>query len=97
MKKNVLALLALGTLMFTGCNAIGDKDTIIGRVNGESIYQEDIDLMVRLQGESSKSEKMRNSVASLLVATLFILPQSNAILNSRMKSKTAARLLKITF
>lgn len=65
MKKNVLALLALGTLMFTGCNAIGDKDTIIGRVNGESIYQEDIDLMVRLQGESSKSEKMRNSVASL--------------------------------
>jgi hypothetical protein len=28
MKKNVLALLALGALLFTGCNAIGDKDTI---------------------------------------------------------------------
>lgn len=65
MKKNVLALLALGALLFTGCNAIGDKDTIIGRVNGESIYQEDIDLMVRLRGESSKSESMRNAVASL--------------------------------
>lgn len=65
MKKNVLALLALGALLFTGCNAIGDRDTIIGRVNGESIYQEDIDLMVRLRGVSSKSETMRTAVASL--------------------------------
>lgn len=65
MKKKFLALLALGALLFTGCNSIGDKDTIIGRVNGESIYQEDIDLMVRLHGESSKSEHVKSSIASL--------------------------------
>ena len=65
MKKKVLALLALGALLFTGCNAIGDKDTIIGRVNGESIYQEDIDLIVRLHGESPKTELVRTSIASL--------------------------------
>ena len=66
MKKKFLALLALGALLFTGCNSIGDKDTIIGRVNGESIYQEDIDLMVRLHGESSKSEHVKSSIARSL-------------------------------
>ena len=28
MKNKALALLALGALLFTGCNSIGDKDTI---------------------------------------------------------------------
>ena len=71
MKNKVLALLALGAMLFTGCNSIGDKDTIIGRVNGESIYQEDIDLMVRLHGQSPKSEKVRASIASLFSRNSF--------------------------
>ena len=71
MKNKVLALLALGALLFTGCNSIGDKDTIIGRVNGESIYQEDIDLMVRLNGRSPKSEQLRASIASLFSRNSF--------------------------
>lgn len=65
MKKNVLALLALGALFFTGCNSIGDKDTIVGRVNGESVFQEDIDFMMRMNGESRMSRKVVESVASL--------------------------------
>lgn len=65
MKKNVLTFLALSALVFTGCNAIGDKDTIVGRVNGESIYQEDIDLMQRLSGEKVTSQNMVSSIASL--------------------------------
>lgn len=65
MKKNVLTFLALSALVFTGCNAIGDKDSIIGRVNGESIYQEDVDLMLRLSGEKRNSPKIETSVSSL--------------------------------
>lgn len=64
MKKNVLALLALGALFFTGCNSIGDKDTIIGRVNGESVFQEDADFLVRMNGESRMSPKVVESLAS---------------------------------
>jgi hypothetical protein len=71
MKNKALALLALGVLLFTGCNSIGDKDTIIGRVNGESIYQEDIDLIVRLHGQSPKSEDVKTSVASLFSRNSF--------------------------
>lgn len=65
MKNKALALLALGALLFTGCNSIGDKDTIIGRVNGESIYQEDIDMIVRLHGQSTKSDQVKSSISSL--------------------------------
>ena len=65
MKNKALALLALGVLLFTGCNSIGDKDTIIGRVNGESIYQEDIDMIVRLHGQSTKSDQVKSSISSL--------------------------------
>ena len=71
MKNKVLALLALGAMLFTGCNSIGDKDTIIGRVNGESIYQEDVDLLVRLHGQSPKSEQVRASVALLFSRNSF--------------------------
>lgn len=71
MKNKVLTLLAFGAFLFTGCNSIGDKDTIIGRVNGESIYQEDIDLMVRLHGQSPKSEQVKMSIASLFSRNSF--------------------------
>lgn len=65
MKKIALAFVAMGTLLFTGCNSIGDKDTIIGRVNGESIYQEDVDLMIRSQGMKSNDAELKKATAAL--------------------------------
>ena len=37
MKKALLAFFSFCTLFFTGCNSIGDKDTLVARVNGEPI------------------------------------------------------------
>lgn len=65
MKKIALAFVAMGTLLFTGCNSIGDKDTIIGRVNGESIYQEDIDLMIRSQGMNHNDPQLKKAAVAL--------------------------------
>lgn len=92
MKKIVLAFVAMGTLLFTGCNSIGDKDTIIGRVNGESIYQEDIDLMIRSQGlKYSEPELKKAAVAlfsrnAILSAALDERPEIEDQLKSRSKT-----------
>lgn len=52
--KFLLAVLfcALGVV---GCNSIGSKETIVARVNNESVYQEDLDLLEKLA--QSRSEK----------------------------------------
>lgn len=92
MKKIVLALLATGALLSTGCNSIGDKDTIIGRVDGESIYQEDVDLMVRLQGLKSTDPVIKSASTSLFSrnairsAALAERPKIQKDLDSRSKT-----------
>lgn len=65
MKKRLLALISLCTLTLVGCNSVGDKDTLIARVNGEPIYQEDLDFFMRGAHVRMNSEKMRKSVAGL--------------------------------
>lgn len=92
MKKIVLALAAMGTLLFTGCNSIGDKDTIIGRVNGESIYQEDVDLMIRLQGMKPGDPALKEASVSLFTRNAILsaareeIPEFEEELKNRSKT-----------
>lgn len=92
MKKIALALLAMGALLSTGCNSIGDKDTIIGRVDGESIYQEDVDLVVRLRGMKHDNPEVRSASTALFSrnairsAALAERPEIQKDLDSRSKT-----------
>ena len=65
MKNKALALLALGALLFTGCNSIGDKDTLVARVNGEPIFKEDYAFLMRVGNIVPNTEQMRKASSSL--------------------------------
>lgn len=57
MKAKLLALASLASLFFlNGCNCIGDKDTILARIDGEKVYQEDYALLMK-NGETYKTTK----------------------------------------
>jgi len=65
MKKGLLAFLSFCTLVFTGCNSIGEKDTLVARVNGEPIYKEDYAFMMRVGNIVPNTEQMRKASGSL--------------------------------
>ncbi len=65
MKKALLAIISLCTLVFTGCNSIGDKDTLVARVNGEPIFKEDYAFMMRVGNIVPNTEQMRKASGSL--------------------------------
>lgn len=65
MKKALFAFFAFCTLVFTGCNSIGDKDTLVARVNGEPIYREDYAFMMRVGNIVPNTEQMRKASGSL--------------------------------
>ena len=51
MKAKLLALASLASLFFlNGCNCIGDKDTILARIDKEKVYQEDYQLLLKNEG-----------------------------------------------
>ena len=51
MKKQLLALVSLASLfVLNGCNGIGDKDTLLARIDGEKVYQEDYALLLKNAG-----------------------------------------------
>ena len=57
MKAKLLALVSLASLFFlNGCNGIGDKDTILARIDKEKVYQEDYTLLMK-NGETYKTTK----------------------------------------
>ena len=65
MKKALLAFFSFCTLFFTGCNSIGDKDTLVARVNGEPIFKEDYAFMMRVGNIVPNTEAMRKASGSL--------------------------------
>ena len=57
MKAKLLALVSLASLFFlNGCNGIGDKDTILARIDKEKVYQEDYTLLMK-NGETYRTTK----------------------------------------
>ncbi len=49
MKFQLLTLSAvglLGSLFFSGCNGVGDKDSLLARIDNESVYREDLDMLL---------------------------------------------------
>ena len=51
MKAKLLALASLASLfVLNGCNGIGDKDSILARINKEKVYQEDYQLLLKNEG-----------------------------------------------
>ena len=65
MKKALLAVVSFCALAFTGCNSIGDKDTLVARVNGEPIFKEDYAFMMRVGNIVPNTEQMRKASSSL--------------------------------
>lgn len=59
MKKFFLATFAFATLgLLNACNGIGEKDTLLARIDEENVYQEDFD-MALMNEKSLKMEKNR--------------------------------------
>ena len=57
MKAKLLALASLASLfVLNGCNCIGDKDTILARIDKENVYQEDYQLLLK-NGEEVGKDK----------------------------------------
>ena len=51
MKAKLLALVSLASLfVLNGCNGIGDKDSILARIDKEKVYQEDYTLLLKNEG-----------------------------------------------
>ena len=51
MKAKLLALVSLASLfVLNGCNGIGDKDTLLARINDEKVFQEDYTLLLKNGG-----------------------------------------------
>ncbi|SHK25050.1 peptidyl-prolyl cis-trans isomerase [Fibrobacter sp. UWB12] len=65
MKKALLAVISFCALVFTGCNSIGDKDTLVARVNGEPIFKEDYAFIMRVGNIVPNTEQMRKASSSL--------------------------------
>ena len=65
MKKALLGVISFCALVFTGCNSIGDKDTLVARVNGEPIFKEDYAFMMRVGNIVPNTEQMRMASSSL--------------------------------
>ena len=65
MKKALLAFFSVCSLCLMGCNSIGDKDTLIARVNGEPIFREDYAFMMRVGNIVPNTEQMRKASGSL--------------------------------
>lgn len=57
MKAKLLALVSLASLFFlNGCNGIGDKDTLLARIDKEKVYQEDYTLLMKNGGTYKMSK-----------------------------------------
>jgi len=67
------AMLCLSVLGLTGCNGIGGKDSLLARIDGESVYQEDYDLLLK------NNKRFRVSKSQVLYDELY----SKAALASR--------------
>ena len=65
MKNALLAIVSACTLFFSGCNSIGDKDSLVARVNGEPIFKEDYAFMMRVGNIVPNTEQMRKASGSL--------------------------------
>ncbi|PWJ37441.1 peptidyl-prolyl cis-trans isomerase [Fibrobacter succinogenes] len=65
MKKALLVFCSFCALVFSGCNSIGDKDTLVARVNGEPIFKEDYAFMMRVGNIVPNTEQMRKASSSL--------------------------------
>lgn len=65
MKNALLAIVSVCALFFAGCNSIGDKESIVAKVNGEPIYKEDYAFMMRVGNIVPNTEPMRKASGSL--------------------------------
>ena len=65
MKKALLVFFSFCALVLSGCNSIGDKDTLVARVNGEPIFKEDYAFMMRVGNIVPNTEQMRKASSSL--------------------------------
>ena len=81
MKAKLLALVSLASLFFlNGCNGIGDKDTLLARIDKEKVYQEDYTLLMK-NGETYHVSKgqflydMLYSKAALVTRALAEYPE----------------------
>ncbi len=64
--KRLLPLLLGCSVLFCGCNGVGDKETLAIRVDNENIYKEDIDLLQKTMRVDRSDSKFAEHVAALV-------------------------------
>lgn len=55
----------LCSLLFVGCDSAGSKETVVGQVNNEPVYQEDLDLIKLMAGPNVKPSELNYSYGLL--------------------------------
>ncbi|WP_290743114.1 tetratricopeptide repeat protein [Fibrobacter sp. UBA4309] len=84
MKKFLGILLSFGFLFLCGCNGVGEKDSILARINDEKVYTEDEDLLYKvspgIKSQDRKEALYENLLgpAALVSRALSEYPELNA-------------------
>lgn len=72
MKRLFFVFCALLTVSLTGCNGVGNKDTLIARIGSENVYQEDLNLAFNPELGDFSSEKNMDAYGNLFDETAFV-------------------------
>lgn len=49
-RRSLVAVAVLGSFVLSGCNGVGDKDALLARIDGEKVFQEDYELLLKMDG-----------------------------------------------
>ena len=52
--KVFFALCVVGSVILTGCNGIGSKDTLLAKFDNEAVYQEDLEMLLKNNANSKE-------------------------------------------
>ena len=91
MKRLFFVVCVLLIVSLTGCNGVGNKDTLIARIGNENVYQEDLNLLYNPDFGDFDSEKNMEAYENLFYEAAFIgrILQENPQYEEQWKSYSA--------
>ena len=57
MKKRFVVPFLCGLLLLCGCNGVGEKDTILARINDEKVFKEDENILLKTQASARTTDR----------------------------------------
>ena len=55
--KNLYLVFFACILLLCGCNGVGEKDTLLARINDEKVYTEDEQILVKMTGGANSTDR----------------------------------------